>query len=269
MTHPHRPGRLPAFTAHADFRRGMRDMARILPGFGAWGLVTGVAMVKGGLSVPLALLMSLAVFAGSAQLAAVPLMLAGAPVWVILATAFCVNLRFVIFSAQLRPYLSELPRRQRVLTGYVIGDLSYVLFVQRFHTPPEPGASASRYAPYLLGLCAVNWLGWQVASISGILLANAIPQHWGLGFAGVLALLGLALGLVNDRNALLAAVVAGTAAVAAYSLPLKLYIVTAIAAAVAAGLLLDACCKAPPAWGRPGAQPGPEAASRPSQQDTR
>ncbi len=49
-------------------------MSAVSLGIAAWGLVTGVAMVKGGLSVPLALLMSFTVFAGSAQLAVVPLL---------------------------------------------------------------------------------------------------------------------------------------------------------------------------------------------------
>ena len=86
-------------------------------------------MVKGGLSVPLALLMSFTVFAGSAQLAVVPLMAAGAPIWVVWATAFCVNLRFVIFSAQWRPYFMRFPLRSRLALGYLSGDLGYVLFM--------------------------------------------------------------------------------------------------------------------------------------------
>ena len=56
-----------------DFRHGARDMLGTALGIGAWGLVTGVAMVKVGLPVSLAVLMSLLVFAGSAQLAAMPL----------------------------------------------------------------------------------------------------------------------------------------------------------------------------------------------------
>lgn len=233
-------GSLLSLCRHPAYRRGLRDMTRVLPGYGAWGLVTGVAMVKGGLSVPMALLMSIAVFAGSAQLAAVPLMVTGSPIWVILATACCVNLRFVIFSAQMRPYLSGLPRRIRVPLGYFVGDLSYVLFVQHYPEPPPAGQRDEAQMAYLLGLSTINWGGWQVLSIIGILAAGAIPESWGLGFAGVLALMGVMMTLVGDRNSALAAVVAGTAAVAAFSLPLKLHIVTAIAAAVAAGLLLDA-----------------------------
>lgn len=74
-------------------------MTAISLGIGAWGLVAGVAMVKAGLGLPLAITMSPLVFAGSAQLASLPLIAQGAPLWVIWATAFCVNPRFVIFGA--------------------------------------------------------------------------------------------------------------------------------------------------------------------------
>ncbi|TAF74234.1 MAG: branched-chain amino acid ABC transporter permease, partial [Curvibacter sp.] len=77
---------------HPEFRRGFADMAGVAPGIAAWGLMTGVAMVKSGLSTVEALLMATTVFAGSSQLAAMPLIQAGAPMWVILATGFCVNL---------------------------------------------------------------------------------------------------------------------------------------------------------------------------------
>ena len=82
-----------AYYRHAEFRRGAGDLLSVAPGFAAWGMMTGVAMVNSGMSVVEATLMTLLVFAGSAQLAAIPLIVAGAPVWVILAAAFCVNLR--------------------------------------------------------------------------------------------------------------------------------------------------------------------------------
>ena len=102
--------------------------------------MTGVAMVKSGMSTVEALLMALIVFAGSSQLAAIPLIMAGAPMWVILVTAFCVNLRFVVFSAHMRPYLMHLPRWQRLVTGYLSADLTYVLFVQHFPKPATDDA---------------------------------------------------------------------------------------------------------------------------------
>jgi predicted branched-subunit amino acid permease len=204
-------------------------------GIAAWGLITGVAMGKSGLGWPLMVLMSLLVFAGSAQLAVLPLMTSGAPVWVVWATALCVNLRFMIFSAQWRPYFGGYPLWQRLRLAYFTADLNYVLFMRRF---PEPKVSPEQL-PYFWGGVVLNWTAWQLPSLAGIFLADRIPVHWGIGFAGTLALLGIAASLLKDRATAVAGAVAGCAAVAAYALPLKLNIVVAIAAAVAMGLLLD------------------------------
>lgn len=225
-----------AWMRHPSYRMAIVDMAGTSLGIAAWGLVTGVAMVKSGMSVPLALFMSLAVYAGSAQLAVVPLLAAGAPLWVIWLTAACVNLRFVIFSSMWRGYFAALPRRHRLTLGYFSGDVIFVAFMKRF---PEPTPSPEQ-VPYFWGAATTNWLAWQVPSIAGILLANMVPLSWGLGFAGVLALLGVLLSLLFDRATWLAAGVAATAAIAAFALPLKLNILLAVAAAVAVGLSVEA-----------------------------
>ncbi len=218
---------------HAEFRQGAIDSLAAAPGIAAWGLMTGVAMMNSGLSLLEALLMGSIVFAGSVQLAAIPLLAAGAPMWVILATGFCVNLRFVVFSVHLRPYFMHLPLWQRLLSGYLTTDLSYVYFVRRF--PQHGGDSAQLRAQqaYLAGNCAVNWYAWVGCSALGVLLANFVPTSWGLGFAGILALLGVMCSLASSRLRWASAAVAGAAAVAAFALPFKLNILVAIAAAVA------------------------------------
>jgi predicted branched-subunit amino acid permease len=66
----------------AAWREGVKAGLPTLFGIGAWGLVVGIAMVKTGLTVPQAIGMTLLVFAGSAQLASLPLIAAHAPVWV-------------------------------------------------------------------------------------------------------------------------------------------------------------------------------------------
>ncbi|MDZ4291087.1 MAG: AzlC family ABC transporter permease [Hydrogenophaga sp.] len=235
----------------AEFWEGVRDQGTVAMGIGAWGLMTGVAMVKSGLSVLEALLMTLIVYAGSAQLAAVPMIAAGAPLWVILTAAFCVNLRFVVFSAHLRPYLMHLPRWQRLVSGYVTGDLSYVFFARRFPKPGQSPDELARQQAYLMGNCAVNYIAWMVASLVGIVLANAIPTEWGLGFAGILALLGVLSSLASSPLRIVSAGVAGAAAVVAWALPLKLNILVAIASAVAICLVLEKAMPHRPAAGAP------------------
>ena len=217
------------------FWTGTKEMGGTALGIAAWGLVTGVAMVKSGLSVPLALFMGLTVYAGSAQLAVLPLMAVGAPLWVVWFTAICVNLRFVILSSMWRSYFSGLSLRHRLSVAYFSGDVIFVNFMRRYpKAKPEP-----EQVPYFWGAALTNWLAWQIPSTLGIFLADQIPLTWGLGFAGVLALMGVLLSMLNDRATWVASVVACTAAVAAFAMPLKLNILVAIAAAVACGLMME------------------------------
>ena len=86
---------------------------------------------------------------------------------------------------------------------------------------------------------AFNWVSWQSASLLGIALAHSVPTEWGLGFAGILALLGVASSLASSRLRVASAGISGAAAVAAFALPFHLNIVVAIAAAVALCLVAE------------------------------
>jgi predicted branched-subunit amino acid permease len=201
-------------------------------------------MVKSGMSGFESVAMTLLVFAGSSQLAAIPLLAAGAPMMVILATSFCVNLRFIVFSAHLRPYVMHLNFWQRMGTGYLTADLSYVLFIRRYAHPATDAPGRTAQLAYLSGGMVFNWVSWQSASLLGIALAHSVPAHWGLGFAGILALLGVASSLASSRLRMVSAGVAGAAAVAAFALPYHLNIVVAIAVAVSLCLLAEAVLNA-------------------------
>ena len=222
----------PTVRRHPQFRAGVREMAPMALGLSAWGLMTGVAMVQSGMSVLASVAMTLLVYAGSAQLAAIPLLVAGAPAWVILATGFCVNLRFVVFSLHLRPYLMHLPRWRRMIDGYLTADLSYVMFTRRHPQPATDAAGHVAQEAYLLGGCSVTWSMWMGASLLGVALANVIPLSWGLGFAGVLSLVAILGSMTSTRLRALALLIAGATAVAAAALPFKLNIVVAIGVAV-------------------------------------
>ncbi|MDM0036035.1 AzlC family ABC transporter permease [Variovorax sp. J22P271] len=228
-----------AIRRQPEFRQGVSDMATVAMGIGAWGLMTGVAMLKSGMSVFESVAMTLLVYAGSSQLAAIPLLIAGAPAWVILATGFCVNLRFVVFSLHLRPYLMHMPRWRRITHGYLTADMSYALFTRKYAQAPRTRAEEQAQEAYLTGNYCVTWCAWMGMSLLGILLANMIPQGWGLGFAGVLSLVAIVCSMATTRLRLLAVLIASVTAVAAYALPLKLNIVVAIGVAVLACFWLE------------------------------
>ncbi|WP_423680955.1 AzlC family ABC transporter permease [Undibacterium sp. WLHG33] len=204
-------------------------------GVGAWGLVVGVAMIKAGLTVPQALGMTLIVFAGSAQLSSLPLIAAHAPLWVIFLTALVVNLRFVIFSAILAPHFSHLPWRTRAWLGYLSGDFSVTLFIQRF---PEFADAKGKLA-YLKGLIFPNWTAWQLGSVIGVLLGSQVPASWGLGFAGTLAILCIMLPLTMNRAAAAGVLVAGVVAILAFGMPYKLGLLLAVVIGMGIAMLVE------------------------------
>ncbi|MEJ5991338.1 AzlC family ABC transporter permease [Ramlibacter sp. PS3R-8] len=228
--------RVAAFPAEATavmrrpmFREGLVDAVPMAIGIAAWGLVAGVAMAKSGMGMPMAIFMSIVVYAGSAQIACLPLIAAGAPMWVVWAATLCVSLRFMAFSFRYRPFFMHLPRRRRIACSFLMGDTNFALFFRRF-SEPLPGRE---HVDYFLGSSLSTFGVWQVSIITGIVAGHGIPTAWGVGFAGTMALLALTCTQLHNATTWIAAVVAGCAAVAAYALPLKLNIIVGIAAAVA------------------------------------
>ena len=201
----------------------------------AWGLVTGVAMVKSGLSTPAALLLTFSAYAGSAQLAALPLIAAQAPLWLITLTAIVVNLRFVVYAVVTRQYFRGTTPWQRLWLGYFVGDVMFVKFATRSQRHPDD----PHLIAYYRGAATCNWLTWQISSVIGILAAASIPAEWGLELAGTLALVALIVPLCAQRPALAGVSVAALVASFAHALPLKLGMLLGILAGIGAALVVD------------------------------
>src|SRR5204863_5273319 len=128
---------------------------------------------------------------------------------------------FVVFSLHLRPYLMHQPRWRRLANGFFTADLSYAMFTRRYPEPLADEAGRGRQEAYLCGNYFTSWTAWTVSSMVGIALGNLVPSNWGLGFAGVLCLVGILCSLANTPLRRLSAAIAGAAAVAVYALPLK------------------------------------------------
>ena len=214
------------------FRDGAVAAVPLLVGIVPWGVVAGVAMTSAGLTQVQAVAMSLLVFAGSAQLAVLPLLVAKAPLWVMYATALVVNLRYVIYSAVLAPYFEQLPRTWRALLSYITVDQTFALFVGKYGAD---AAKASRHW-FFFGASLVMWACWQAASLVGIYAGALIPREWSLEFAATLSLIGVLMPLLRDRAIVCAALAGGGVALATATWPLNLGLLAAIAAGVAVGL---------------------------------
>lgn len=213
---------------------GLRDAVPALIATGTWGLVTGIAIVKSGLSQALATFMTLAVYAGSAQLTALPLIKDQVPLWLIFAAGFVVNIRFVIFGAALQPFFRHLSWPKRLGVGFFSTDIGFVLFMGRY------GESKRRKDPrqlwYYLGVIGPGWVVWNVCSIVGIYLAGVIPASWSLEFAAILALLSVVIPLVSTRPVAVCIVAAACVAWLGQGWPLRLGLAGAVVAGILAGV---------------------------------
>jgi predicted branched-subunit amino acid permease len=193
-------------------------------------------MVKGGLSVPWAIAMSLCVYAGSAQLASLPLIAAGAPLWVIVVTGFITNLRFVIYSAALRPFFTDESAARRGALGFFMTDFTFTLFMRAARDGSLP---ATHRDAWFAGVCANNWITWQVFAVTGIVAASYVPTEWGLEFTGTLALLALIGPTLTARPAVVGAVVSAVVALLTHGIPFRLGLFCAAIAGIVAATLAD------------------------------
>ena len=221
-------------TRHAVLS-GMRDILPITVGVAPFGLITGAATASVGISGLTAIAMSVVVFAGTAQLAAVDLIGKNAPVLVIVATALIVNLRFVMYSASLAPHFGCLPFRWKGPLAYLLTDQAYAVSISRFGTDVRDRHRKWFY----LGAAVTMWLVYQSAFALGVLLGTGVPAQWSLDFAVPLTLLALLPASMVGRASSVTVLVTAVASVLAAGLPLNLGIIAAVIAGVAAGTLLE------------------------------
>jgi predicted branched-subunit amino acid permease len=191
-------------------------------------------MVAGGIPPLEAMAMSIVVYAGASTLAATQLLAGDTPVAVILITVLFINLRFMMYSASIRPHLASLPPRWRLAAGYLLADNAYGLAIARFTEQPQrPGKLG-----YYFGAALPVWLTWQAAVGAGVVAGAGLPAHWRLEFAGPLAFIAMTMPLLRDRAMVAAALAAGVIAIATWSLPMRLGIAAAALAGLAVGLLV-------------------------------
>ncbi|ANY17416.1 hypothetical protein AW878_03360 [Bordetella pseudohinzii] len=225
------------------FRQGVHAIIPALIATGTWGLVTGVAMVKSGLTESMALAMTLLLYAGSAQLTSLPLIASGAPLWLVFAAGFVVNLRFIIFGAALQPYFRHLSWPKRLGLGYFTTDMGFVLFMPRYGEASVRGTREQLW--YFLGTISPGWVVWQTSSIVGIFLGSMVPSAWSLDFAAVLALMAITVPLVNSRPMVVSVLAAGLVAWVGQMLPLRLGLAAAVIAGIVAGIWAERYFKRP------------------------
>ncbi len=220
-----------------DAGAGAIATAPMLFGVVPFGLVAGAAPVSEGLGGWAAVGLSTIVFAGASQLAIVDVLGQGGSALVAILAALTINLRMVLYSASLAPYLSQEPTGRRLAAAYILVDQNYALSVSRWAVDPAP----ERRLPYFAGAGLLLWTGWQAATVAGVLVGAAVPDDVPLDFAVPLVFLVLLVPMLTDRPAVAAAAAGGTTAVVAAELGAgPAATVVGAALGIAAGVVVDA-----------------------------
>ena len=218
-----------------NFWAGVRAEIPLLIGVFPFGLIYGVLALGSGLSVSAAQMMSSIVFAGSSQFITSQLVHESAPGIVLILTIAVVNLRHMLYSASLAPYLASLSMRWKVVLSYFLTDEAYAPSIIHYE---EQGLTPFSHW-FVLGAGFALWLIWQVSTGIGVFLGSAIPESWSLDFALPLTFIAMVMPVLKNRPSILAALSAGMVALLAYSLPYKLGLILAALIGITVGTLLE------------------------------
>jgi 4-azaleucine resistance transporter AzlC len=194
-----------------EARDGLRDIAAPLVACIPIGLLFGALAAGKGLSVAETTLMSMFVFAGGSQFAAVEIWRTPAPVAVAAFSALLINLRHVLMSASLAPKTGSWSPWQRFLGFYVLADENWAMSERR--------AAATRLTPaYFFGAIVPFYLGWVVCSAAGAVAGSFLgdPKRIGADFAFTALFIGLVAGFWKGRSTALTVVASAGASAGAY-----------------------------------------------------
>jgi 4-azaleucine resistance transporter AzlC len=220
-----------------EFVHGARDTLPLILGAIPFAIIFGSLASAAGLSAAQTLGMSLLVFAGSAQFIAVTLLSGGAGMAVVLLTTLVVNLRHVLYSATLQPFVRHLPVRWRAPLGFWLNDETFAVVQQRYATRDD---SPHKHW-YFLGSGAAMYGNWQLFTAVGVAFGQAVPNlgAWGLDFAMLATFIGIVVPMLRNRPQVAAALVAGAVALVCHDLPYKLGLLAAAFAGIVVGVWLE------------------------------
>ena len=220
-----------------EFLNGVKAEIPMLIGVLPFGMIYGALALSAGMPPQAAQAMSAIVFAGSSQF--VTTQMVGAPALVIILTIAIVNLRHLLYSASVAPYLQGLKPAWKWLLAYLLTDEAYAPTILRYEQGKnEPGTTDHKHW-FFLGAGLTLWGGWQTSTAIGIYLGTVIPATWSLDFTLAVTFIALVVPFLRDRAGVIAALTAGVVAVATVGMPLKLGLVSAALAGIAAGMLAE------------------------------
>jgi predicted branched-subunit amino acid permease len=221
----------------AGLAQGARLSMPALPAMAAFAAAFGALAAQKGLTLLDATLMSTIVFAGASQFVAMEIwtdpMTAATLTTLGLVTAM-VNLRFVLMSASLRPWLGELPAWQTYPALHLLCEPDWLIAMRH---RAEGGSDVAIF----LGSGIAMWLVWAAATVAGFLLGSLISdlKRFGLDLVMPTFFVTMLIPLWRGPRRAIAWAIAGAVALLVAQLVAGWWfiIVGAVAGSIAGGLL--------------------------------
>ena len=215
-----------------DMIAGVRAMVPWLLGVAPYGLVIGVSAAQADIPTAAGWVTGPAIYSGSAQVATIELLDAGAAPLIVVATALAINARLILYSGTMAGHWRGTSMWWRALAAYLLVDPSFAVGTDRYQ---RPGDRAGAHGHYLAGAVAL-WITWLVAIAVGASVGARVPAGLHLEFVIPLFLVGEVVVRLNGPAMRRASLTAVAVAVLAFSAPLHLGLVGAIVAGIVAGL---------------------------------
>lgn len=220
-----------------EFWAGARQTIPLIIGAIPFGLIFGALAQSSGLSLIGAMGMSAIVFAGSSQFIALGLLGVGTPLGIIVLTTWVVNLRHLLYSVSLVPYVKHLNQTWKLPLGFWLTDENFMVTIQRYRQDdPSP------YKHWFqLGSALAMYVNWQLCTLLGLTLGQRIPDAaaWGLDFAMVATFIGMTIPYLTNRPMVATVCTAGITALLARGLPHQLGLMVAAIIGILTGVLTE------------------------------
>ncbi|MGB1237354.1 MAG: AzlC family ABC transporter permease [Pseudomonadales bacterium] len=224
-----------------EFFAGARATVPLIVGAIPFGIIFGTLAEPNGLSFAAAMLMSIVVFAGSSQFIALGLLAAGASIPVIVLTTFVVNLRHLLYSANLVSKVRHLPQYWRAVIAFGLTDETFAAVNNRY----MQHSSIARAHWFYLGSFLAMYSNWILCTYLGLTLGNIFPNmsSWGLDFAMSVTFLGMVMPYLKSKPVLAAVAVASVLSIATYTMPHKLGLIVSAIGGICVGISFQALLK--------------------------
>jgi len=218
----------------SSWLKALSPAVPVMMGYLPIGFAYGVLAVNAGLSILQTVLMSVIVYAGSAQLIAASLFAQMIQPVSIIATTFIVNLRHLLMSAALAPYLQHWRNSEVAAFSFELTDESFGIHSLRFERGENKPLSS-------IAINLVCQLSWVIGSLIGALTGNMIEdvRPFALDYALPAMFIALLVLQIRNRRHVIIAVLGGLLSLVIWffgATQWNVIFATIIAAAVGAGL---------------------------------